>query len=95
MGADRDRAGRRNHDHHHAGLALFTPADVFFGRVEQVRTVRQAALDVAYAAHPERFPHGAPGVLLPPTVVSINPITSSAVTVEPSIATSQSARLAS
>jgi len=65
-----------------ANLALFTPADVFFGRVDEVRIVRQAALDAAYAAHPERFAHGPPRVLFPPAEVSINPITSSAVTVE-------------
>jgi putative transposase len=74
--------GWHNDEHHHSNLALFTPADVFFGRVEQVRIVRQAALDTAYAAHPERFPHGAPRVRLPPTEVSINPITSSAVAVD-------------
>jgi putative transposase len=66
--------GWHNDDHHHSGLALFTPADVFFGRVEAVRAVRQAALDGAYAAHPERFPRGAPRVALPPTEVSINPL---------------------
>jgi putative transposase len=71
--------GWHNDEHHHAGLALFTPADVFFSRVEPVRAVRQAALDVAYQAHPERFPHGAPLVALPPAEVSINPITSSAI----------------
>ena len=87
--------GWHNDEHHHSNLALFTPADVFFGRLEQVRIVRQAALDAAYAAHPERFPHGAPRVLLPPTEVSINPLTSSAVTLEDSSATSQLARLAS
>jgi putative transposase len=87
--------GWHNDEHHHSNLALFTPADVFFGRVDRVRIVRQAALDAAHAAHPERFPHGAPRVLLPPTEVSINPLASSAVTVEDSGATSQSARLAS
>ena len=87
--------GWHNDAHHHSNLALFTPADVFFDRVEQVRIVRQAALDAAHLAHPERFPHGAPRVLLPPSEVSINPITSSAVTIEPSTPTSQSARLAS
>ena len=71
--------GWHNDEHHHAGLALYTPADVFFGRVEQVRVVRQAALDTAYQAHPERFPHGPPLAALPPTEVNINPITSSAV----------------
>jgi len=63
-----------NNDHHHAGLALFTPADVFHGRVAEVAAVRQAALEVAHRAHPERFPNGAPGVLLPPATVYINPL---------------------
>ena len=71
--------GWHNDEHHHAGLALFTPADVFFERVDQVRAVRQTALDEAYHAHPERFPHGPPLVALPPSQVSINPVTSSAV----------------
>lgn len=73
--------GWHNDEHHHSGLALFTPADVFFGRVDQIRAVRQAALDEAYEAHPERFPRGAPRVALPPNKVSINPMTSSAVPV--------------
>ena len=63
-----------NDDHHHSGLALFTPADVFDGRVAVVAATRQAALDAAYAAHPERFPNGAPRVRLPPALVEINPI---------------------
>ena len=87
--------GWHNDAHPHSNLALFTPADVFFGRVDQVRAVRQAALDAAYASHPERFTRGAPRVPLPPTEVSINPITSSAVTVDPTVASSPSARLAS
>ena len=73
--------GWHNDEHHHSGLALFTPAEVFFGRVDQVRAVRQAALDSAYAAHPERFPNGPPRASLPPREVSINPITSSVVNV--------------
>jgi putative transposase len=68
--------GWANYGHHHSGLAFFTPADVFFGRVEAVRCVRQAALDAAFAAHPERFPNGVPTVPLPPAEVSINPLTS-------------------
>jgi transposase InsO family protein len=69
--------GWHNEEHHHSGLALFTPADVFTGRVEEVRSKRQDALDRAYRAHPERFPNGPPRVPLPPSEVSINPITSS------------------
>ena len=60
--------------HHHVGLALFTPADVFYGRVPQVAAARQAALDAACAAHPERFPNGPPVVALPPARVAINPL---------------------
>jgi putative transposase len=62
-----------NDAHHHAGLAMFTPAEVFHARVEVVAAQRQAALDAAYAAHPERFVKGPPRVHRPPTSVSINP----------------------
>jgi len=75
--------GWHNDEHHHSGLALFTPADVFYGRVEVVRAARQAALDAAYAAHPERFTHGPPRVPMPPTEVHINPLTADAVSVLP------------
>jgi hypothetical protein len=47
---------------------------VFFGRVSQVHAVRQAALDAAFAVHPERFPNGAPQAALPPASVHINPL---------------------
>jgi putative transposase len=87
--------GWHNDAHHHSSLALFTPADVFLGRVEPVRIVRQAALDAAYLAHPERFPHGAPRVLLPPSEVSINPLTSSVVALDPAGESWLTARLAS
>ena len=73
--------GWHNDEHHHSNLALFTPADVFLARVDQIRVVRQAALDAAYAEHPQRFAHGPPCVPLPPSQVSINPLTSSAVTI--------------
>jgi len=63
-----------NDEHHHSGLALFTPADVFHGRVPAIAAKRQAALDAAFAEHPERFPNGAPRVHLPPQSVAINPV---------------------
>ena len=69
-----DFFGWHNDRHHHAGLALFTPADVFHGRVEAVRVVRQSALDAAYLAHAERFPNGPPRVAMPPVAVHINPL---------------------
>ena len=67
--------GWHNDEHHHSGLALFTPADVFHGRVEDIAARRQLALDVAYATHPERFLNGAPVVRRPPAKVQINPVT--------------------
>lgn len=62
-----------NHEHRHAGLAFLTPADVHLGRVDAVLSVRQAALDAAFAAHPERFPRGRPLHPRPPSEVWINP----------------------
>lgn len=76
-----DFFGWHNDDHHHSGLALFTPSDVFHGRVELVAAERQRALDAAYAAHPERFPHGAPRVPRPPAAVHINPLNAGVVPV--------------
>jgi putative transposase len=62
-----------NHDHRHGGLACLTPADVHLGRVDEVLRVRQAALDQAFALHPERFPRGRPVHARPPAAVWINP----------------------
>ncbi len=70
-----------NDGHQHSGLALFTPAEVFFGRVAAVHAVRQEALDAAYALHPGRFPNGPPKAALPPTEVHINPLEALAVPV--------------
>jgi putative transposase len=47
--------GYYNHQHHHSGIALHTPADVHHGRADAVRAHRQAVLDAAYAANPSRF----------------------------------------
>jgi putative transposase len=71
-----------NDDHQHSGLALFTPAEVFFGRVADVHRVRQQALDAQYALHPERFPNGPPRAALPPAEVHINPLEASAASVK-------------
>lgn len=61
-----------NNDHHHAGLAMLTPADVHYGRIEQRIVERQAVLDAAFAVHPERFPRGRPVAARPPGEVWIN-----------------------
>jgi transposase InsO family protein len=60
--------------HRHSGLAYFTPADVFFGRVDEVAAARQRTLDDAYERHPERFVRGRPLVRRPPAIVAINPV---------------------
>jgi putative transposase len=72
-----------NEVHHHAGLALFTPAEVFYGRVTALAKMRQGALNAAYALTPERFPNGPPGVAMPARAVHINPTESAIITVAP------------
>ena len=62
-----------NEHHHHSGLGLLTPAVVHHGATDRVRTQRQQVLDVAHAAHPERFVRGAPRVADGPCAVWINP----------------------
>jgi putative transposase len=64
-----------NHEHHHAGLGYLPPAVVHHGRTEEVLAIRQAALDAAFAAHPERFVHRPPRTTRPPEAVWINPST--------------------
>ena len=63
-----------NDSHHHSSIANFTPSQVFNGDYLSIATVRQSALDDAYARHPERFSHGRPIVHMPPTEVYINPV---------------------
>jgi putative transposase len=62
-----------NQEHHHSGLAMLTPADVHHDRVEERLTARQAVMDAAFEANPERFPHGRPLVRRPREKVWINP----------------------
>lgn len=62
-----------NHDHHHTGLALFTPADVHTGRAAERWHQRQAVMQQAYAAHPERFVRGPSVPPALPAAVWINP----------------------
>ena len=70
-----------NHEHHHTGIALLTPADVHFGRAAAVLAARQIVLDAAFAAHPERFSGRPPLAPKLPPQVWINQPTS-AVAVE-------------
>ena len=44
-----------NHVHRHSGIGWHTAASVHFGTADAVDDARQATLDAARAAHPERF----------------------------------------
>jgi putative transposase len=62
-----------NDQHHHSGLNLLTPANVHSGQAAQLISKRQAVLDLAYQAHPERFVRRPPLHPSLPTAVWINP----------------------
>ena len=62
-----------NHQHHHSGLQLLTPATVHYGQAVQLISKRQAVLDVAFRAHPERFVRRPPLHPSLPDAVWINP----------------------
>jgi putative transposase len=61
-----------NDEHRHSGIGFHTPADVHYGRAEQVRAQRALVLDAAYITHPERFVHKPPTPPALPTVAWIN-----------------------
>lgn len=61
-----------NHEHHHTGLALLTPATVHFGEAPIVQAQRLVVLQAAYETHPERFVRGRPKPADLPQVVWIN-----------------------
>ncbi len=65
-----------NHDHRHSGIGFHTPASVHFGTADQVQTHRQATLDRAHAAHPERFARRPRPPRLPETVWINQPVPS-------------------
>jgi putative transposase len=62
-----------NHEHHHSGIALLTPADVHYGRGQQMLRARQQVLKTAYRKNPERFVRGCPKPVALPEAVWINP----------------------
>jgi putative transposase len=61
-----------NYEHHHTGIGLLIPADVHYGRAEQVQRQRQQVLQVAYEKNPERFVKGLPTPQPLPAAVWIN-----------------------
>jgi putative transposase len=69
----RDLFAWYNDAHHHSGLSYLTPTDVHYGRAAMILEVRHHTRLAAYAAHPERFVQGRPGLETLPTAVWINP----------------------
>ncbi|HXZ72935.1 MAG TPA: IS3 family transposase [Streptosporangiaceae bacterium] len=61
-----------NTEHRHSGIGLYTPQSVHDGTWKYIRDDRQAVLDAAYRAHPERFIQGPPHAPKLPTEVWIN-----------------------
>ena len=61
-----------NSEHRHSGIAMMTPDEVHTGKADEVRRKRQAVLDAAYEAHPERFVKGGPQARGVPEEVWIN-----------------------
>lgn len=62
-----------NDDHRHSGIAMLTPADVYFGSAKTILADRLRVLGDAFAKHPERFPRGMPRPPQLPEIVYINP----------------------
>jgi putative transposase len=55
-----------NHVHYHSGIGYLRPADLHTGNHTAIIEHRQAVLDAAAAAHPERFAHRPPPPPGPP-----------------------------
>ena len=62
-----------NHEHRHSGIGLHTPASVHHGTAHGIRVLRQATLDAAYTANPDRFRHRRPHPPKLPAAAWINP----------------------
>jgi putative transposase len=63
----------QNHEHHHWGLGLLTPATVHYGQAQTALAARQKVLAAAHATHPERFVRQPPRPMPLPSQVWINP----------------------
>ena len=44
-----------NEEHHHSGIALLTPAQVHYGKADEILRQRAVVLRAAYEQHPNRF----------------------------------------
>jgi putative transposase len=61
-----------NDEYRHSGISYLTPATVHYGGAEAAHVARTTTLQLAYAAHPERFVRGLPHPLGLPTEAWIN-----------------------
>ena len=84
-----------NHEHHHTGVGLMTPAMVHHGLADAVYAHRQRVLQAAYEAHPERFVRGVPTPPKPPKEVWINRPQSDSIVVPPPESTQPGAQAVS
>ena len=72
-----------NHEHHHTGIGLHTPADVHYRLTAATDQIRHQALAAARAATPERFTTPTtPKILTLPPAAWINPPTADPTTSE-------------
>lgn len=62
-----------NHEHHHSGIMMLTPAQVHLGQADQLLAKRHALRMAAFDANPLRFISGPPRRQQLPTEVWINP----------------------
>jgi putative transposase len=62
-----------NTEHRHSGIAYMTPRAVHYGHAQALRDARQAALDTAFLASPQRFKGRRPQPHALPTEAWINP----------------------
>jgi putative transposase len=64
--------GWYNHQHHHSGIGLMTPAAVHYGQAQQLNTARARVLEAAFERNPERFVRKLPVPPELPTAAWIN-----------------------
>jgi putative transposase len=62
-----------NNQHCHSGIGHMTPHSVHYGHAAAMRVVRQATLDAAFRANPNRFKNKRPQLPPMPTAAWINP----------------------
>jgi len=62
-----------NTEHRHSGIGFMTPHAVHYGQADALQVIRQATLDTAFLAHPERFKRNRPTPAPLPTAAWINP----------------------